>query len=53
MDPNKVLVMHHTGKKVEFWPHVPYDVVPHPYVLGVYNKEACLGKFGMRCSLSG
>ncbi|KVH92287.1 Heavy metal-associated domain, HMA [Cynara cardunculus var. scolymus] len=42
VDPNKVLnrVRHHTGKKAELWPYVPYDVVDHPYVPGVYDKKA-------------
>jgi hypothetical protein len=28
-----------TGKRVEPWPYVPYDVVPHP---GAYDKKAPL-----------
>lgn len=42
VDPNKVLqrVRHRTGKKVELWPYVPYDVVPHPYAPGAYDKKA-------------
>ncbi|KAF7809632.1 heavy metal-associated isoprenylated plant protein 27-like [Senna tora] len=42
VDPNKVLerVRHRTGKKVEFWPYVPYDVVPLPYAPEVYDKKA-------------
>lgn len=42
VDPNKVLqrVRHRTGKKADFWPYVPYDVVPHPYVPGAYDKKA-------------
>ncbi|KAF5735930.1 hypothetical protein HS088_TW14G00060 [Tripterygium wilfordii] len=42
VDPNKVLhrVIHRTGKKAEFWPYVPFDVVPHPYAPGVYDKKA-------------
>ncbi|KAK5843797.1 heavy metal-associated isoprenylated plant protein 27 [Gossypium arboreum] len=42
VDPDKVLdrVRHRTGKKVEFWPYVPYDVVPHPYAPGAYDKKA-------------
>ncbi|TVU48332.1 hypothetical protein EJB05_07966 [Eragrostis curvula] len=31
---------HRTGKKAEPWPYVPYDVVPHPYVPGAYDKKA-------------
>ncbi|KAF8410407.1 hypothetical protein HHK36_002936 [Tetracentron sinense] len=42
VDPKKVLkrVRHRTGKKAELWPYVPYDVVPHPYAPGVYDKKA-------------
>lgn len=29
-----------TGKKVEPWPYVPYDLVPHPYAPGAYDKKA-------------
>ncbi|KAJ3682468.1 hypothetical protein LUZ60_015041 [Juncus effusus] len=29
-----------TGKKVEPWPYVPYDVIPHPYAPGAYDKKA-------------
>ncbi|KAF0914626.1 hypothetical protein E2562_030691 [Oryza meyeriana var. granulata] len=28
------------GKKAEPWPYVPYDVVPHPYAPGAYDKKA-------------
>ena len=42
VDPNKVLerVRHRTGKKAELWPYVPYDVVPHPYAPGAYDRKA-------------
>lgn len=42
VDPNKVLqrVRHRTGKKADFWPYVPYDLVPHPYAPGAYDKKA-------------
>ncbi|XP_031250470.1 heavy metal-associated isoprenylated plant protein 27-like [Pistacia vera] len=42
VEPDKVLerVRHRTGKKAEFWPYVPYDVVPHPYAPGAYDKKA-------------
>lgn len=42
VDPDKVVerVAHRTGKKVELWPYVPFDVVDHPYVPGVYDKKA-------------
>lgn len=41
-DPSKVMrrVARKTGKKVEPWPYVPYDVVPHPYAPGAYDKKA-------------
>lgn len=29
-----------TGKKVEPWPYVPYNMIAHPYVAGVYDKKA-------------
>ncbi|KAF7135163.1 hypothetical protein RHSIM_Rhsim08G0031900 [Rhododendron simsii] len=42
VDPKKVLkrVRHKTGKKAEMWPYVPFDVVDHPYVQGVYDRKA-------------
>ncbi|KAF3440330.1 hypothetical protein FNV43_RR18614 [Rhamnella rubrinervis] len=42
VDPDKVLhrVRHRTGKKADFWPYVPYDVVEHPYAPGAYDKKA-------------
>ncbi|KAI3784568.1 hypothetical protein L1987_43669 [Smallanthus sonchifolius] len=42
VDPDKVLhrVRHRTGKKAEMWPYMPYDVVDHPYVPGVYDRKA-------------
>jgi copper chaperone CopZ len=42
VDRNKVLerVRHRTGKKADFWPYVPFDVVPHPYAPGAYDKKA-------------
>ena len=36
-------VTHRTGKKVELWPYVPYDVVAHPYAAGVYDRKAPAG----------
>ncbi|KAM0899712.1 hypothetical protein ACQ4PT_021110 [Festuca glaucescens] len=41
-DPAKVMrrVARKTGKRVEPWPYVPYDGVPHPYVPGAYDKKA-------------
>ncbi|CAI9765438.1 unnamed protein product [Fraxinus pennsylvanica] len=45
VDPEKVVarVARRTGKKVELWPYVPYDVVEHPYAPGVYDKKAPAG----------
>ncbi|KAK6922558.1 Heavy metal-associated domain, HMA [Dillenia turbinata] len=45
VNPNKVLrrVRYRTGKKADFWPYVPYDLVDHPYVPGVYDKKAPSG----------
>ncbi|CAN6554609.1 unnamed protein product [Malus baccata var. baccata] len=45
VDPGRVLarVAHRTGKRVEFWPYVPYDVVAHPYAAGVYDRKAPSG----------
>ncbi|XP_043708890.1 heavy metal-associated isoprenylated plant protein 27-like isoform X1 [Telopea speciosissima] len=42
VDPKKVLhrVQHRTGKKAEFWPYVPYEMVAHPYAPGAYDKKA-------------
>ncbi|KAL9238405.1 hypothetical protein vseg_012831 [Gypsophila vaccaria] len=45
VEPNKVVsrVRHRTGKRVELWPYVPYDVVAHPYAPGVYDRKAPAG----------
>ncbi|KAL3514990.1 hypothetical protein ACH5RR_021892 [Cinchona calisaya] len=45
VEPKKVVarVAHRTGKKVELWPYVPYDVVEHPYAPGVYDRKAPAG----------
>jgi len=45
VEPSKVVarIAHRTGKKVELWPYVPYDVVAHPYAPGVYDKKAPSG----------
>ncbi|KAI3930642.1 hypothetical protein MKX01_037088 [Papaver californicum] len=29
-----------TGKKVEIWPYVPYNLVLHPYIAQAYDKKA-------------
>jgi len=45
VEPSKVVarMSHRTGKRVELWPYVPYDVVAHPYAPGVYDKKAPSG----------
>ncbi|KAJ4974490.1 hypothetical protein NE237_007664 [Protea cynaroides] len=45
IEPNKVLkrVKNRTGKKAEFWPYVPYNLVYYPYVSQVYDKRAPAG----------
>ncbi|KVH96529.1 heavy metal-associated isoprenylated plant protein 26-like [Cynara cardunculus var. scolymus] len=45
VEPHKVVsrVAYRTGKKVELWPYVPYDVVQHPYAQGVYDRKAPAG----------
>ncbi|XP_008809430.1 heavy metal-associated isoprenylated plant protein 27-like [Phoenix dactylifera] len=42
VDAKKVIerVRRRTGKKAEPWPYVPYDVVPHPYAPGAYDRKA-------------
>ena len=36
-------VAYKTGKRVEPWPYVPYDMVAHPYAPGAYDKRAPAG----------
>ncbi|XP_043695090.1 heavy metal-associated isoprenylated plant protein 21-like [Telopea speciosissima] len=45
IDPNKVLkrIKRRTGKKAEFWPYVPYNLVYYPYVSQAYDKRAPAG----------
>jgi hypothetical protein len=45
VEPSKVIrrVSYKTGKKVEPWPYVPYDLVAHPYAPGAYDKKAPAG----------
>ncbi|CAN1134535.1 Heavy metal-associated isoprenylated plant protein 26 [Linum perenne] len=45
VDSSKVIsgLAHRTGKRAEPWPYVPYDVVAHPYAVGVYDKKAPSG----------
>uniref|UniRef100_A0A804MHX6 HMA domain-containing protein n=1 Tax=Zea mays TaxID=4577 RepID=A0A804MHX6_MAIZE len=42
---NKVMrrVAYKTGKRVEPWPYVPYEMVQHPYAPGAYDKKAPAG----------
>ncbi|KAF8407689.1 hypothetical protein HHK36_006824 [Tetracentron sinense] len=41
VDPNKVLKsVKGTGKRAEFWPYVPYNLVYYPYVAQAYDKRA-------------
>lgn len=43
-EPNKVLKKVQTiGKKAEFWPYVPYNLVAYPYVAQAYDKKAPAG----------
>ncbi|KAH6758618.1 Heavy metal transport/detoxification superfamily protein [Perilla frutescens var. hirtella] len=44
VDPNKVLKrVNNTGKRAEFWPFIPYNVVQYPHVSQVYDKKAPAG----------
>lgn len=44
IDPNKVLNrVKSTGKRVEFWPYVPYNLVSYPYATQAYDKRAPSG----------
>ncbi|XP_020554721.1 heavy metal-associated isoprenylated plant protein 21 isoform X1 [Sesamum indicum] len=44
VDPNKVLKrVKNTGKRAEFWPYIPYNLVQYPYVAQVYDKRAPAG----------
>ncbi|KAK8605413.1 hypothetical protein V6N13_102194 [Hibiscus sabdariffa] len=44
VEPNKVLKkVKSTGKKAEFWPYVPYNLVAYPYVAEAYDKKAPAG----------
>lgn len=41
VDPNRVLnKVKSTGKRAEFWPYVPYNLVAYPYVAQAYDKRA-------------
>lgn len=44
VDPNKVLKrVKKTGKKAEFWPYVPHNVMYYPSAPQVYDKRAPAG----------
>ncbi|KAL7613886.1 heavy metal-associated isoprenylated plant protein 21 isoform X1 [Lactuca sativa] len=44
VDPNKVLKkIMSTGKRAEFWPYIPYNLVSYPYVTQAYDKRAPAG----------
>uniref|UniRef100_A0A5B7BV77 Putative heavy metal-associated isoprenylated plant protein 26 n=1 Tax=Davidia involucrata TaxID=16924 RepID=A0A5B7BV77_DAVIN len=44
VEPNKVLKkVKSTGKRAEFWPYIPYNLVSHPYVPQAYDKKAPAG----------
>ena len=44
VEPKKVLQrVRRTGKKAEFWPYVPYNLVAYPYVAQAYDRKAPSG----------
>lgn len=45
VDSNKVLkrVMEKTGKKAEFWPYIPQQLVYFPFTSQAYDKKAPAG----------
>jgi hypothetical protein len=44
VEPHKVLKRaQSTGKRVEIWPYIPYNVVAHPYSPHTYDKRAPAG----------
>ncbi|XP_059670955.1 heavy metal-associated isoprenylated plant protein 21-like isoform X2 [Cornus florida] len=44
VEPNKVLKkVKSTGKRAEFWPYIPHNLVYYPYVPQVYDKRAPAG----------
>ncbi|KAL6520126.1 hypothetical protein OROHE_017269 [Orobanche hederae] len=44
LDPNKVLKrVKSTGKRAEFWPYIPHNLVRHPYVAQAYDRKAPSG----------
>ncbi|XP_061375095.1 heavy metal-associated isoprenylated plant protein 22-like isoform X1 [Gastrolobium bilobum] len=41
VDRNRVLKkVQNTGKRAEFWPYIPYNLVAYPYLAQVYDKKA-------------
>ncbi|KAK6931007.1 LOW QUALITY PROTEIN: hypothetical protein RJ641_002800 [Dillenia turbinata] len=44
VEPNKVLKkVKSTGKRAEFWPYVPYNLVSYPFAAQAYDKKAPSG----------
>ena len=44
VEANRVLKkVRRTGKRAEFWPYVPHNVVAYPYVTQAYDKRAPAG----------
>ncbi|XP_052197873.1 heavy metal-associated isoprenylated plant protein 21-like [Diospyros lotus] len=44
VDPNKVLKkVKSTGKRAEFWPYIPYNLVYYPFASQAYDKRAPAG----------
>ncbi|KAG8373773.1 hypothetical protein BUALT_Bualt11G0060000 [Buddleja alternifolia] len=44
VDPNKVLKrVKDTGKRAEFWPYIPYNIVHNPHLSQLYDKRAPAG----------
>lgn len=44
IDPNKVLKrVKKTGKRAEFWPYIPHNLVYHPFSSEAYDKRAPAG----------
>uniref|UniRef100_A0A175YQB5 HMA domain-containing protein n=1 Tax=Daucus carota subsp. sativus TaxID=79200 RepID=A0A175YQB5_DAUCS len=44
VEPHKVLKkVRSTGKRAEFWPYIPYNLVTYPYAPQAYDKKAPSG----------
>jgi len=44
VDRNRVLKkIQSTGKRAEFWPYIPYNLVAYPYISQAYDKKAPSG----------